>query len=75
MLSIRLLDAIKVLARPIGKVVEVILPGVTVPARVLPAQAEEIVDDILKIKGPVARPESKNLGQKATQVTKDRNHL
>ena len=75
MLSIRLLDAVGIDAGADSEVVEVVLPKVTVPPRVFPAQAEEVVNDILEVEGPIARPELENLCQKATQVTKDRKYL
>ena len=74
-LGVRLLGAIGIDAGADGKVIKVVLPKVTVPPRVFPAQTEEIVHDILEVEGAIARPELKNLRQKATQVTKDRKYL
>ena len=66
MLGIRLLDAVGIDAGADSEVVKVVLPKVTVPPRVFPAQTEEIVHDILEVEGPIARPELEDLRQQAT---------
>ena len=66
MLGVRLLGAIGINAGADGKVIKVVLPKVTVPPRMFSAQTEKVIDHVLKVEGPIARPELKNLRQQAT---------
>ena len=72
MLGVRFLGAIGINAGADGEVIKVVLPKVAIPPRVLSAQTEKVVDHVLKVKGPIARPELKNLRQKTTLVVQDR---
>ena len=74
MLGVRFVGAIGINAGANGEVIEIVLLKVTVPPRMFSAQAEKVIDHVLKVEGPIARPELKNLRQKAAQVTKDRKH-
>ena len=74
-LGVRLLDTIEVLAGPNGEVVEVVLPEVAVPARVVRTQAEQVIDHVLEVERPIARAELQDFRQGAAKVTKDRKDL
>ena len=66
MLGVRFLGAIGINAGTDGEVIEVVLPKVTVPPRMFSAQTEKIIDHVLEVEGPIARPELENLRQQAT---------
>ena len=58
-----------------GEVIEVVLPGLAEPIRVLGPEGEQVVHDVLEVEGAVARAQLEDSRQETPQVAQDRENL